>query len=85
MISGVMVAVGLVFDLSQQLNLIYLKTRKQKMSVTAGILSHTAAIFNPTTFDEELKFASKELAGIKQSLATLSETLINQSIHESGI
>ncbi|XP_066912994.1 uncharacterized protein [Clytia hemisphaerica] len=85
MISGVLVAMGLIFDLSHQLNLIYLKTRKQKMNITDGILSHTSAIFNPATFDEELKFASKELAGIKQSLATLSETLINQSNHESGI
>lgn len=80
MIAVSLLVLGLVFDIQNQVNLLYKKCRKtQTFFVGNSVIEHTKEIMSPLSFDQEITYASKELASIHQSLQALHDALATQN------
>lgn len=80
MVAVSLTVLGLAFDIKNQVNLLYKKCKKtQSFFVGNSVMEHTKEIMNPLSFDEEIRYASKELASIHKSLQALHDALATQN------
>ena len=88
MLVGILLSFGLIFDITNQIKMLYQKSKRKthSFSIENILMEHTKEIMDPLSFDEEIKYASKELRNIHQSLATLHSALVrHKNIKSSSV